>query len=139
MLSKSQIQIARTWLRHHAGRPVVRTGAYAVVWCLLWIDAHAWFRLGPWTHVIGFLTAIPVCLYWIRRWKNGPRIVYRAVLSVSYLPAWQLAVQLPLLASAYTLSATLAKAGTAGAFFLGLAWTVWWMDRETKLGKVTPD
>jgi hypothetical protein len=132
MLTKEQLQTFRDWLRHHARRPVVRTGAYAVFWCLLWLDAHAWYRLSTLTHAIGFLTAIPVCIYWMRRWRNGPRLVYRGVLSVCYLPAWQLAVQIALLFSAYSFAETLGKIGTGGAFFLGLAWTVWWMDRETK-------
>jgi hypothetical protein len=122
----------RESLRHHARRPVVLTGVYAVLWCLLWLDARVGFMLAPPIQAIGFLTAIPVCLYWLRRWRNGPPVVYRAVLSACYLPVWQLAAHLPLLVSAYKLSALISLAGTTGAFFLGLGWAVWWIDRETK-------
>ena len=108
------------------------TWIYVAFWCLLWLDAHAWFRLSYLTSALGFATAIPVCYFWIRRHRNSSLIVRRAVLSVSYLPLWQLVVQLPLLNYSYSLAATLTQAGTAGAFFLGLSWAVWWIDRETK-------
>jgi hypothetical protein len=122
----------RKSLRHQLRRPVVRTAIYAACWCLLWLDAHVWFLFSPLSQAMGFITAVPVCAYWIRRWRGGPVVIRRAVWSACYLPAWQLAVHLPLLASAYSLSASLASAGTIGGFFLGLAWAVWWIDRETK-------
>jgi hypothetical protein len=108
------------------------TGIYAVLWCLLWVDAHAWFRLGVWSLTIGFLTALPVCYYWIRRHRHSSLVVRRAILSVSYLPLWQLVAHLPLHSYSYSIAATIIQAGTAGAFFLGLGWAVWWIDRETK-------
>jgi hypothetical protein len=126
----------RESLRHHARRPVVRTALYAVFWCLVWLDARVWFLFQPPVQAVGFLTAIPVCIYWIRRWRHGPPVIYRAALSACYIPAWQLAAHLPLLFSAYALSSTIARAGTVGAFFLGLGWAVWWIDRETK--RATP-
>jgi len=113
-------------------RPLVRTGVYAVLWCLLWLDARVVFQLPPVVQALGFLTAIPVCGYWLRRWRNGPPLVFRAVLSASYIPCWQLASHLPLVFSAYELSSKIASAGTVGAFFIGLGWAVWWIDRETK-------
>lgn len=119
-------------LRGRLLRPLVLTGAYAVFWCLLWIDAHAWFWLGMWTLTLGFLSALPVCFYWIRRHRRSSKIVRRAVLSVCYLPLWQLAAHLPLLNFSYSLANSITQFGTAGAFFIGLAWAVRWIDRETK-------
>lgn len=119
-------------LRHHARQPAVRTAFHAVFWCLIWLDANAWLRLPQGVHFIGFLSAIPVCWYWIRRYKNRPKPVFRAVLTVAYLPAWQLLAFTPLLFSAYGLAASLAATGTFGAFFIGLAWAVWWIDLESK-------
>ena len=113
-------------------RPIVLTVAYAVLWCLLWLDAHAWFRLGVWTLTIGFLSSLPVYGYWIRRHRHSSLVVRRAVLSITYLPVWQLAAHLPLHTFSYSLSSTITQIGTAGAFFLGLGWAVWWIDRETK-------
>ena len=132
MLTKPQLLTARDWLLRHSRRPIVRTGVYAVLWCLLWVDAHAWFRLGVWTLTIGFLTALPVCGYWIHRHRHSSLVVRRALLSVSYFPVWQLIAHLPLHFFAYSLAATITQVGTAVAFFLGLSWAVWWIDRETK-------
>lgn len=132
MLTKPQLLTARDWLLRHSRRPIVRTGVYAILWCLLWVDAHAWFRLGVWTLTIGFLTALPVCGYWIHRHRHSSLVVRRALLSVSYFPVWQLIAHLPLHFFAYSLAATITQVGTAGAFFLGLSWAVWWIDRETK-------
>jgi hypothetical protein len=122
----------RDSLRHHARRPVVRTALYALLWCLLWLDARVLFVLPVAAQAIGFLTALPVCLYWIRRFRHEAPHLRRAVLSACYLPLWQLAAHLPLLFSNYGLSSALSSAGTFGAFFLGLGWAVWWIDRETK-------
>ena len=170
------------WFLHHVRRPAVMTGIFASLWCLVWLDSHIWFRFSTWFHALFFLSAMPVCAYWIRRsrpWtatarcsfrlgsllrpdgigtediatppssavdsrlssqkaaaglpqSKGSAVRYLAVLSLSYIPAWQLVAQIPLLFSAYSLSSSLSDAGTFGAFFLGLAWAVWWMDRETK-------
>ena len=132
MPAKEQFLNAYNWLRPQLRKPVVRTGIYAFFWCLLWLDAHAWYRLGTGTQLLGFLTAIPVCWYWIRRWRGGPVLIYRAVLSACYLPLWQLLGHLPLYFYAYSLADTITSLGTIGAFFLGLSWAVWWIDRETK-------
>jgi Domain of unknown function (DUF4159) len=43
---------------------------------------------------------------------------------------------LPLVFSAYGLAGNIASAGTVIAFFIGLAWAVWWIDRETR--RATP-
>lgn len=120
------------WLLRLSRRPVMLTWIYLAFWCLIWLDAHAWFRLSYLTSAIGFATAVPVCYFWIRHHRNSSLIVRRAVFSISYLPLWQLIVHLPLLNYSYSLSATLTQVGTAGAFFLGLCWAVWWIDRETK-------
>jgi hypothetical protein len=174
----------RLWetFRDRVRQPDALTGIFAVLWCLVWLDARVWFRFPPWFHALAFLSAAPVCIYWVRRtkpWTATARcsfssgsllrpdgigrkssttressavdsrlssrkaaagctqsrdsvIIYRAVLSVSYIPAWQFAVQLPLVFSAYALSSSLSAAGAFGAFFIGLAWAVWWIDRETK-------
>jgi hypothetical protein len=113
-------------------RPFVLTVIYAVFWALLWLDAHAWYWFSPTTQALGFLTALPVCAYWIRQHRHSPRRKRRAVLSLSYLPVWQLAAHLPLLTFSYSLATNLNRLGSVGAFFLGLGWTVWWIDRETK-------
>tara|TARA_B110000908_G_scaffold4900_1_gene6363 strand:+ start:9470 stop:10849 length:1380 start_codon:yes stop_codon:yes gene_type:complete len=108
------------------------TVLYAVIWCLLWVDAHAWFRLSVWTLTIGFLTSLPVCYYWIRRHRHSSLIVRRAILSVTFLPVWQLVAHLPLHTFSYSLAGTIIQVGSGIAFFLGLSWAVWWIDRETK-------
>lgn len=67
--------------------------------------------------------------------KDPSPIRFHAALTLSYLPAWQLAAHFPLLFSAYPLSSSIASAGAFGAFFIGLTWAVWWIDRETKREK----
>jgi len=67
--------------------------------------------------------------------KDPPAIRFHAALTLSYLPVWQLAAHFPLLFSAYPLSSSIASAGAFGAFFIGLTWAVWWIDRETKREK----
>lgn len=119
-------------LARHGRRPVVWIGMAAVVWCLFWLDAHAFYFLSPAVQAFGFVAVVPVCLYWLWRWRHGPPLVFRAVLSVCYFPVWQLAAHLPLLFSAYGIASAMVSAGTVIAFFIGLAWAVWWIERETR-------
>jgi len=125
------------FLRQHARRPGVRTIAFAILWCFTWLDARIWFRFPAAIHYTVFLAALPVCYYWIRKYGaptsvGGSPIRFHGALTVSYLPAWQLAAHFPLLFSAYSVSSSIASAGAFGAFFIGLAWAVWWIDKETK-------
>jgi hypothetical protein len=137
----------RLWevFRKRVRQPDALTGIFAALWCLVWLDAQVWFRFPPWFHALAFLSAAPVCIYWIRRtwpWtataccsfrlrsllrpggigtesiNSSPASVIRqrAVLSVSYIPAWQFIAHLPLVFSAYSLSASLSAAGAFGAF-----------------------
>ena len=117
----------RLWVR-----PILLTVAYTVFWSLLWVDAHAWFWLEKWTLALGFLSALPVCAYWIRHHKHSSIITRRTILSISYLPTWQLLAHLPLLNHSYSLATSIVQFGSVGAFFIGLAWAVWWIDSETK-------
>ena len=112
--------------------PISLTGIYAVFWCLLWIDAHVWFWLNRWLAAIGFISVLPVFFFWVSRHRKSSLLIRRGVLSAFYLPVWQLAVHLPLLNFSYALSITISQIGTVGAFFLGLGWTAWGIDQETK-------
>jgi hypothetical protein len=132
MPTQPKLQTVRHWLLRQSRRPLLWTVLYAVIWCLLWVDAHAWFRLSVWTLTIGFLTSLPVCYYWIRRHRYSSLIVRRAILSVTFLPVWQLVAHLPLHTFSYSLAGTIIQVGSGIAFFLGLSWAVWWIDRETK-------
>ena len=95
-------------------------GIYAVLWCLLWIDAHAWFRLGMWTLTIGFLSALPVCYYWIRRQRHSA-LSFAAPSSA--FPTSPFGNSSPTSPSSITPTPSpppSSRFGTAGAFFLGL-------------------
>jgi hypothetical protein len=126
------IRMLREAFQDHVRKPVVLAGIFAVSWCFVWLDAHVWFRFSPWFHALAFLAAAPVCVYWMLRFRSRSIVLRRAILSVTYIPAWQFFAHFPLVFSAYALSASLSRAGAFGAFFIGLAWAVWWIDRETK-------
>ena len=122
----------RIWevFRKRVRQPDALTGIFVALWCLVWLDAQIWFWLPQWFHALAFLSAAPTCAYWIRRHKSV--IHHRAVLSITYIPAWQFIAHVPLVFSAYSVSSSLSAAGAFGAFFIGLAWAVWWIDPETK-------
>jgi hypothetical protein len=124
----------RPWeaFRDRVRKPDALTGIFAVLWCIVWLDAQVWFRFPPWFHALAFLAAAPICVWWILRFRKRSKVACRAILSISYIPAWQFFAHLPLVFSAYSLSASLSSAGALGAFFIGLAWAVWWIDSETK-------
>lgn len=113
-------------------RPVPLTLAYLVFWIILWLDSKAFFYLSNEALVAGFFIALPVSIFWIRRHRQSSKLKRRAIMTACYVPLWQLFIQLPLLNHNYKLSSSITSVGTAGAFFIGLAWVVWWMDRESK-------
>lgn len=123
---------ARDWTRRNGRRPAALTIYYAVLWVATWADAHLIYWFSPLTQAGIFFLAIPVGLYWARYWRARSTRIYRAVLSVSFLPLWQFAIQVPLVFSAYPLAESIARLGTALAFLIGLAWAVWAVDLQTK-------
>ncbi|BCX49274.1 hypothetical protein HAHE_31820 [Haloferula helveola] len=127
------------WIRKHGRRPVALTIYYAVLWLLTWADAHLLFRFPSLAHAVVFAGALPVCYYWARYWKPRSLRLYRAVLSVSFLPLWQLCITLPLIFSWWDLSESITKLGTAISFLIGLGWTVWAVDLQTKRSKPPTD
>lgn len=131
----SPSRLGSRWRRVLA-RPLPLTLVYAALWLLLWLDSKAWFYLSNDALALGFASALPVSFYWIRRHRHSSRPLRLAVSSLCFFPTWQLAIHLPLLDHRYALSATITAVGTAITFFLGLAWAVWWIDRESK--RVTP-
>ena len=132
MLLRQKIKDLCSRLPRRLRSPISLTGIYAAFWCLLWIDAHVWFWLNRWLSAIGFISVLPVFFFWVRRHRKSSLLIRRGVLSAFYLPVWQLAVQLPLLNFSYALSISISQIGTIGAFFLGLGWTTWGIDHETK-------
>jgi len=131
MLKVCLAPLIRRLISHQDRRPIVLTTLYLVFWFLLWLDAHAWYRFDIKPQAIGFLTAIPVCYYWIRKHRDSSKIIRRAIWSFCYFPAWQLGVHLPLIGFHYSLSEKISAIGTGGAFFLGLCWSVWWIELES--------
>ena len=127
------------WLGSQIRRPVVLTYVACLLWCLLWLDAHLTFLLPPWLQLTGFALAIPGCLYWLKHWRCRSTLVFRAVLSLSFIPFWQLCVRIPLLFSAYSLSETLTTLGTLTSFLIGLAWAAWAVDFQTKRSRPRDD
>lgn len=116
----------------HARRPAALTIYAAILWLALWADAHLIFRFSPLAHSIGFGLALGVCGFWAWYWRPRSRLLYRAVLSASFIPLWQFAAVVPLVFSAWSLSESLSKAGLAIAFVIGLCWAAWAVDLQTK-------
>ena len=54
------------------------------------------------------------------------------MVSVCYLPLWQLLVYLPILWHNYTLATLISNIGTCILFFIGLIWAVWWVEKESR-------
>lgn len=120
------------WLLRLGRRPLGWTIFYLPLWLYLWADARLIYRHSPEFHAIGFALAIPLCIYWARYWRPRSRRLFNLVLSVSFLPLWQLTAHLPILFSAYEFAETITALGKIGFFFIGLAWASWAVDLQTK-------
>ena len=116
-------------------RRLSATAAIAAVWlaCMfdwLWVAKIPQVALG-----IGFGVAAVAAVVWCRwayRLRAVQQILSAAVASVAFLPVWQFTVfSLDLLdfAGARAMSA---RVGTAAAYFVGLAWVVWGLERTAR-------
>ena len=121
--------------RLKSDRRLAATAAVAVVWlvCIfdwLWSDKIPQAGLGA-GFAIAALTA-GVWGRWAYRGRTRQQILSAAILSVAFLPVWQFAVfalDLLELAEARAMSA---RVGTAAAYFIGLGWVVWGLERTAR-------
>lgn len=118
--------------RLFANRPLAVTCGYALLWALLWLDWTAWYQLPVWLQAVGFTASIGFVWYW-HQWSCGRGvIVRRAVLSAAFVPVWQWIVFATHGAGLDELRVMAARAGLGGAFLIGLAWVVWYVERTAQ-------
>ncbi len=121
--------------RLKSDRRLSATAVIAVAWlaCMfdwLWVTKLPQAALG-----IGFGLAAVTAVVWGRwacRLRAEQQILSSAVASVAFLPVWQFVVfSLDMLdfAEARAMSA---RVGTATAYFVGLAWVVWGLERTAR-------
>jgi hypothetical protein len=121
--------------RLKSDRRLSATAVIAVAWlaCMfdwLWVAKLPQAALG-----VGFgLAAVTAVVWgrWAYRLRAGQQILSSTVASVAFLPVWQFVVfSLDMLdfAEARAMSA---RVGTATAYFVGLAWVVWGLERTAR-------
>jgi len=138
------------------------TAIYAAVWLLLWLDWTAWRILPGWLLFIGFLPTLYFVALWgskFTRWRpyfepiksaqglsgkieaildlhervpTVPPLLFRWYSTLIALPIWQFLVFITWLFGARTLSSAITTVGTIALFFIGLAWTVWYVEMKTR-------
>ncbi len=116
-------------------RRLALTTAIAVAWLVCMVD---WLWVGKVPQAglaTGFAIAALTAVVWIRwafRHRTEHQILSAAVASVAFLPVWQFAVyglDFLDLAEARAMSA---RIGTAAAYFIGLGWVVWGLERTAR-------
>ncbi|MBC8356760.1 MAG: DUF4159 domain-containing protein [Planctomycetes bacterium] len=113
--------------------------AYAVIWLLclanwMWIQFEA--SVVSWLQAIVFVASLPISISWIR-WATRPSQrqtqLVCFVLTVAYVLLWHLGV-FSFDAVEWDVPRThLARVGTAGLFFVGLAWSIWAVERASQV------
>lgn len=114
---------------------VALTGLFSVAWLLAW---GSWLWV-PWERVwllalqaTAFGTSLLVAAAWIAWSVRPPRksgLSTSLVATWSYLVLWQLGLFLLSHLNWPTAATLSARLGTVGLFLIGLAWTVWLIDR----------
>ena len=116
-------------------RALQLTVAYTVLWaiCLanwMWIQFN-WLVV-TWFQELVFFASLPIAVAWIR-WVTRPTrkrvVTINIVLTIAYALFWQLSVFACDLLALDLLRTYCARLGTAAQFFIGLAWTVWGIER----------
>ena len=118
-----------------ASRRLQITAGYVVLWLVFLADWRWSQWIWPWLQAAVFGTSMPVCGWWVlrfraRRAENA--IAYSAVRSLAFVPLWQLSVFAADLLEWTSVRANLARFGTAALFFIGLGWVVWFVERASE-------
>jgi hypothetical protein len=116
-------------------RRLAATAVVAVVWlvCIfdwLWSVKIPQAGLGA-GFAIAALTAV-VWARWAYRNRSTQQILSAAILSVAYFPVWQFTVFMLDLLELAEARAMSARIGTAAAYFIGLGWVVWGLERTAR-------
>ncbi len=111
------------------------TALFSAAWVLAW---GSWLWV-PWerTWLVAaqatvFAAALPIAIAWVVWCRRQVPFASRAsylVVTWTYATVWQLGLFLLSRLAWPTAATLLARLGTAGFFFIGLAWTVWAIDR----------
>ncbi|MFO0903881.1 MAG: DUF4159 domain-containing protein [Pirellulales bacterium] len=118
-----------------ASRPLLlATAAAAAAWGTLWFVWMLVRTVPEFALVAGFTALLPVAVYWARQaWRlhaARPRTA-SAIATICYAAGWHWCVLVLDAAGFGGLARTLIQVGTAGAFFIGLAWVVWIVERAS--------
>jgi hypothetical protein len=121
--------------RLKSDRRLAATAVVAVAWlvCIfdwLWSGKISQAGLGA-----GFAIAALTAAVWAR-WaylnRSAQLILSAAVLSIAFLPVWQFTVFMLDLLELAEARAMAARVGTAAAYFIGLGWVVWGLERTAR-------
>lgn len=105
--------------RRHLGATLVA----ALLWLIAWFDWSAWRVLPPSVNNGIFLLAAALAVFWIRRTHYQ-----RLILTFAYFPIWQAAIIL----SQGGVARFVGVSGMTIAFFIGLAWAIWWVEQQSR-------
>ncbi len=105
----------------------------AIAWLLVWCDWSAWYVLPTWLHGIIFTTAAVAAGWWFWRERKGESPVRRnLVATIAFLPLWQWCVFVTSEFGWGTVARIFATGGLTVFFFAGLAWVIWYVERESR-------
>ncbi len=115
---------------------IVSTLLFSVAWLSawaswLWVPWERIWLIGLQTTVFG--ASLPIVIAWLawsRRYQRKGSIPTRLIASFAYLVMWQMGLFLLTHLDLSAAATLLMRVGTAVSFLIGLAWTVWIIDRE---------
>lgn len=140
-------------------RPKVILGTAVVLWLWAWLDWAAWNKLPDILLLLGFLPLVSLAILWLARAFDVPAlkadlraaptklkaypatfrrhslldtIPLRGRACLVAIPVWQLLCFLPWMLGNYGLSKWISTYGTITLFAGGLAWLIWYVDRESR-------
>ena len=119
-------------------RAALLTGAFVAIWMLslanwMWVQFQA--PVVVWLQTAVFIAALPISLGWIRwarRAAGQTRIYFCLALTFAYVLLWHLGVFVLDALEWDVMRTHLARVGTAGLFFTGLAWSIWALERASQ-------
>lgn len=119
-------------------RPRTITATTLVLWLIAWLDWASWYLFPIWLDAVPFTAAVALAVYWLRRFNGAPRLQRNAIRSLTVPFFTQFAVFVPAALGLGNFARIASSLSVISLFAIGLAWTVWFVDRQTRAHLASP-
>ena len=101
-------------------------------WLLLWCDWSAWYWLPSFVHGILFTGFAAAAGWWVWKTRQTPTLERCLVGTIAFVPLWQWTVMATQILGWGWATWFASVAGLTAIFMIGLAWSIWYVESQSR-------